>query len=137
MNVELTLRCIGLSHLLQPPLTLLLARRLRLRPAFEALPPVAFRVAQNMAIAAVALPTSLGVFVAWQSEDVLQLGPSWALGLGVALFWTWRLERQLRVLGPLLGHPGRTWHAVLTAIFVTQGPLLALILLGLRWGGAS
>lgn len=136
MNVELALRCIGFSHLLQPPLTLLLARRLRLRPAFEALPPVAFRVAQNMAIAAVALPTSLGVFVAWHSKDVLRLGPSWGLGLGIALFWSWRLERQLRVLGPLLGRQGRSWHALLTAIFVTQGPLLAAVLLSLRWAGA-
>ena len=107
MDIETTLRCIGYSHLLQPPLTLLLAQRLRLRPAFEGLPPVAFRVAQNMAVAAVALPTSLGLFIALHARDVAELGPTWGLALGVALFWTWRLERQLRVLGPLLAVQSR------------------------------
>jgi hypothetical protein len=136
MELETVLRWIGFSHLLQPPLTLLLAERLRLRDSFEALPPVAYRVAQNMALAAVALPTGLGVFMAWQVKDVAQLGPTWALALGVALFWTWRLERQLRVLGPLLRLQSRWWHPILTSIFVAQGPLLGVTLVVLRWRGA-
>src|ERR1043165_1658834 len=102
MDLETLLRCIGFCHLLQPPLTLMLARRLSLRPAFESLPTIAYRVAQNMAVAAVALPTSLGLYVAVNARDVLALGPTWSLALGVAAFWTWRLERQLRALGPLL-----------------------------------
>jgi len=136
MDTESAIRCIGLSHLLQPPLTLLLARRLRLRPAFESLPPVAFRVAQNMAVAAVALPTSLGVFVALNAADAFRVGPTWSLALGVALFWIWRLERQLRALGPLLSRSSRVWHPLLTVIFVVQGPVFCALLLSVRFGGA-
>jgi len=137
MNMETAVRWIGYSHLLQPPLTLLLARRLGLRPAFEALPPTAFRVAQNMAVAAVALPTSLGVFIALHARDALELGPTWYLALGVSAFWTWRLERQLFALGPLLRRVSGSWHRTLTAIFVVQGPLLGALLLVVRAGGRS
>jgi hypothetical protein len=137
MDAITTVRCIGLSHLLQPPLTLLLARQLGLKRAFEALPPFAFRVAQNMAIAAVALPTSLGVFVALHAHDAVLFGPTWSLALGVALFWTWRLERQLRAVGPLLADSNRFWHPLLTLIFVVQGPLLGGLMLWVRFGGAS
>jgi hypothetical protein len=137
MDVEQTVRCIGLSHLLQPPLTLVLARQLRLKPSFEALPPIAFRIAQNMAVAAVALPTSLGIYVALNAADAVRLGPTWSLALGVAAFWTWRLERQLRALGPLLVRVSAFWHPLLTLIFTLQGPLLGALMLLLRVRGGK
>lgn len=137
MNLETAVRCIGISHLLQPPLTLLLARKLGLRRAFESLPPVAFRVAQNMAVAAVALPTSLGVYVALNANDAIHLGPTWTLALGVSMFWIWRLERQLRAVGPLLARSCAYFHPLLTVIFLVQGPLLCALMLGVRFGGAS
>jgi len=136
MYTETAVRCIGISHLLQPPLTLLLARHLRLRGAFEALPPIALRVAENMAVAAVALPTSLGVFLALHAHDALDSGPTWTLAAGVAVFWTWRLERQLRAVGPLIARSRPIWHVLLTLIFTLQGPILGALLLAIRWGGA-
>lgn len=136
MDTETTVRCIGISHLLQPPLTLLLARHLRLRRAFESLPPIAWRVAQNMAFAAVALPTSLGVYLAFNARDAIHASPTWTLAVGVALFWTWRLERQLRAVGPLIVRSSPLWHVVLTLIFILQGPVLGAVLLFTRWGGA-
>jgi hypothetical protein len=59
-------RLIGLSHLLQPPLTWLLAspRGLDLRGAVSARTPLAAGVLHNMAIASVALPTTLGLLLA-------------------------------------------------------------------------
>ena len=137
MTLDTALCCIGFGHLLQPPLTLLLARRLGLRRAFESLPAVAYRVAQNMAVASVALPTSLGVLLALHAPEASRLGWSWTLGLGLSLFWTWRLERQLRALAPLLWPVSHAWHLVLTAIFVVQGPLLGALLLWARFGGRS
>jgi hypothetical protein len=137
MDTETAVRCIGISHLLQPPLTLLLARHLSLRRAFESLPPVALRVAENMAVAAVALPTSLGVFLAFHAHDALRNGPAWTLAVGVALFWTWRLERQLRAVGPLIARSSPIWHILLTLIFTLQGPVFGVILLAIRWGGAQ
>ncbi len=137
MDTETAVRCIGISHLLQPPLTLLLARHLRLRRAFEALPPVALRVAENMAVAAVALPTSLGVFLAFHAHDARCIGPAWTLAVGVALFWTWRLERQLRAVGPLIVRSSPLWHVLLTLIFTLQGPVLGALLLAIRWGGVQ
>ncbi|HEX4339187.1 MAG TPA: hypothetical protein VH062_24940 [Polyangiaceae bacterium] len=128
MSVETVLRIIGFSHLLQPPLTALLARRLGLRVAFESLPKIAFGVAQNMAVAAVALPTSLGLFIAWRAHEVVEHGSAFAVAVATSLFWTFRLERQLRSIGPLLRDEDRFFHPLLTAIFVVQGPLLAALL---------
>ena len=134
MSPELAIRCIGIGHLLQPPLTLLLARRLRLRSAFESLSPIAYQVAQNMAVAAVVLPTSIGVFIALYAAETLRFGSIWTLALGDALFWTWRLERQIRALGPLFGRI-RLWHGVLLTIFVVEGPLFGGLLVAARLGG--
>ena len=135
MNYEWVIRCIGLLHLLQPPFTMLLASRLRLRSSFQDLPPVAYGVAENMAVAAVVLPTSLGVYLAVIAPDVVRGGPAWLLAVEVALFWTWRLERQLRIIGPLLGEARRTWHPFMSCVFFIQGPVLAVVLLSLRVGG--
>jgi hypothetical protein len=137
MNYESVIRFIGLLHLLQPPFTMLLASRLRLRASFQRLPPVAYGVAQNMAVAAVALPTTLGVYLAVSASDVVRGGAPWLLAVCVALFWTWRLERQLRIIGPLLGEARRTWHPFMSCVFFVQGPVLALVLLSLRVGGAQ
>jgi len=134
---EDAIRLIGLSHLLQPPLTTLLARRLGLRSAFSSLPPIAFGVAQNMAVAAVALPTLLGVFIAWQAPEIVAQGSAWSVALATSLFWTFRLERQLRAIGPMLTGKNRFFHPVLTAIFVVQGPLLAILVLAIRVSGIA
>lgn len=129
MHVEALVRCIGISHLLQPPLTLLLARQLGLRHAFAALPPLPSRIAENMALAAVALPTSFGLVLAAYPEDALCGGPTRAVGFVLAAFWSARLVRQVRDIGPLLPSGGGIWHPLLTLVFTAQGPVLGALLL--------
>jgi hypothetical protein len=124
MTLETLIRCIGVSHLLQPPLTLLLAKQLGLERDFARLPPLSAQVARNMGFASVALPTSAGLVVALGARDVVAGGPMVLLAWTMAAFWTWRLSRQ-RALGPLLP---RTWHWGLCAIFCVQGPLFAAVL---------
>src|SRR5205814_9903893 len=100
-----------------------------LRPAFESWPPIALGVARIMAVAAVALPTSLGVFIAWRAHEAAAGGSAWIVALGTALFWTFRLERQVRSIGPLLSGRDRFFHPMRTVIFMVQGPLFAALLL--------
>jgi hypothetical protein len=132
MRSELV-RLIGVSHLLQAPLTWLLAspRGLDLRGALSARSPLAAGVLHNMAVAAVGLPTALGLGLAAYPAEALRTGPAHAFGLLIAGFWCWRLYRQLLPLGrlwPARG-PAAPLHYVLLAIFATQGPGLALVLL--------
>lgn len=123
-------RWIGLSHLLQPPLTFLLAssRGLDLRRAVVPQSPLAAAVVHNMAVASVALPTALGLLVASRPADVFRAGTSRDLALLLAAFWSWRLYRQLRALGPSWPRPLHTVHGLLLGIFLAQGPLLAGVL---------
>lgn len=124
-------RWIGLSHLLQPPLTLLLAssRGLDLKRSLVCPSGLAAAVAHNMAVASVALPTTLGLLLALRPEDVFRAGTARDLALVLAAFWSWRLYRQVRALGPSWPRPLRALHGVLLGIFLAQGPLLA----GLLW----
>jgi hypothetical protein len=123
-------RWIGLSHLLQPPLTLLLAssRGLDLRRSLVTQSPMAAAVAQNMAFASVALPTALGLLLALRADDAFHAGAARDLALLLAAFWSWRLYRQLRALGPSWPRPLRSLHGLLLGIFLAQGPLLAALL---------
>ena len=124
---------IGYSHLLQPPLTLLLSRRLGLASHFRALPPLASAIAQNMALASVALPTTLGVWLAIHARSALEPGAVRQLAALLALFWCWRLVRQLGTLRRAWGPQHRGWIGGLAVIFVVQGPaLLVVLLLGSR-----
>jgi hypothetical protein len=125
MNLPLAIRWIGASHLLQPPVTLLLAQRLGLGRSFAGLSPLPAQICRNMAVASVALPTCCGCLVALFADEAATGGAARALAWALAAFWTWRLSRQ-RALGPLFP---RTWHLLLTAIFVTQGPILGALLL--------
>ncbi|MGC4092788.1 MAG: hypothetical protein QM756_33875 [Polyangiaceae bacterium] len=136
MNGEQALRLIGLSHLLQPPLTLILASRrgLDLRTAIGAQTALAAGVLHNMAIAAVLLPTTFGLVLALHADEALAGGAARTLGFGLAAFWCWRLWRQVWVLRPLWPHHPRYvsyLNIALTSIFVLQGPLL-LALLAIR-----
>ena len=124
MSLKLVIQLIGWSHLLQPPLTLLLARKLGLAPAFSALPPIAAQIARNMAIASVGLPTATGVLVAIAAEEIVTGGCLRYLAWMIAAFWSWRLYRQT-IIGPLMP---AGWHRGLSAIFVVQGPVLAMVL---------
>ena len=131
MSAIEVVRWIGLSHLLQPPLTLLLAspRGLDLRRSLICQSPLGAAVAQNMAFASVALPTTLGLLLALRPEDVFQSGTARDLASLLAVFWSWRLYRQLRALGPSWPRSQRALHHLLTTIFLAQGPVLA----GLLW----
>ena len=127
------IRIVGISHWLQPPLTLLLAgpRGVDLRAAITARTPLAAAVMTNMAFASVALPTALGGLLAVYSADALHPGPARALGVLLAGFWCWRLYRQLVVLRPLWptsARGARLLNALLTLIFVVQGPGLAWLI---------
>jgi hypothetical protein len=124
MNVVMAIRVVGLSHLLQPPLTALLARNLGLRDVFASLPKLPAQIATNMGFASVALPTSLGCLIAAFAGEAASGGGMRALSWLLAAFWTWRLLRQ-RALGRALP---RAWHCALAGIFVVQGPLFALLL---------
>jgi hypothetical protein len=126
MNTVLAIRLIGASHLLQPPLTALLARRLGLRAVFSGLPTVPAAIAANMGFASVVLPTSMGCLLAVFAEEVATGGGIRAMAWLLSAFWTWRLFRQ-QSLG---SHLPRTWHATLSTIFVVQGPLLAALVAG-------
>jgi hypothetical protein len=130
MNDSELVRWIGFSHLLQPPLTLLLAgpRGLDLRRSLVCQSRLAAAVAHNMAVASVALPTSLGLLLAWRADDVLHAGTARDLALLLAVFWSWRLYRQVRALGPSWPSSLRALHGSLLVIFLAQGPLLAALL---------
>jgi hypothetical protein len=125
---------IGLSHLLQPPLTMLLAgpQGVDLRAAITARTPLGAAVMTNMAAASVGLPTALGCLLAVYSSDALHAGPARAFGLLVATFWSWRLYRQVFVLGPRWPAAPRTaptLHLLLALIFAIQGPCLGWLIL--------
>lgn len=129
------IQALGISHLLQPPLTLLLARPrgLKLGAALAPQSPMARLVLHNMAVAAVGLPTSLGLVLASYPAETLRPGAARSVALLICTFWCWRLYRQLFVLGPLWPKTGRmvrSLHPLLVAIFTAQGPGLALLLLG-------
>ena len=124
MNFGFAIRCIGASHLLQPPLTFLLAKRLDLPRAFSVLPPLAAQIARNMAFASVFFPTAVGVLIALFSGDVVTGGSMRWLAWLLAAFWTWRMLRQV-IVGPLMP---MAWHCTLCGIFAVQGPLLAGVL---------
>lgn len=124
MNLPFVIGCVGFSHLLQPPVTLLLAKRLRLARAFSSLGPLAAQIARNMAFASVFLPTCAGVVVGLSAKEVVAGGAARDLAWVLAAFWSWRLARQmaLRTLMPA------RWHWGLCAIFFVQGPALAALL---------
>lgn len=130
MNVEPVIRWIGISHLLQPPITLALSRMLKLAPAFSALPALAGEIARNMAFASVGLPTSLGLLIAIHARDVARGGPMQSVAWLAAIFWTWRLLRQLNLasLWPNDRRRTRLCHHLLALIFVVQGPVLGTLL---------
>ena len=127
-------RAIGISHLLQAPLTALLAskRGLNLRAALTLDGRFGKEVMFNMAFASVSLPSALGLIVAYYSTDVSHPGAPRALALLVSAFWCWRLYRQIAVLGPHWPDSsarGVLLNGLLTLIFALQGPFLALLLL--------
>lgn len=129
MNATVAIQWIGASHLLQPPITLVLAKRFGLADAFAGLAPLAAQIARNMGFAAVVLPTSMGVLVGLQADDVVAGGGARHLAWLVSAFWTWRLYRQ-RTVGRHFPRvlEGRAWNWLLAAIFFVQGPLLAIVL---------
>jgi len=125
-------RLIGVSHLLQPPLTLLLAgpKGINLRAQLVPTTRLAGEVMTNMAFASVLLPTTLGMLLACYPTLALEPGPARALGGLLSAFWCWRLYRQLFVLGPLwprAAGEGSWLNLLLTLIFVVQGPGLGLL----------
>lgn len=133
IHYQLAVAAIGISHLLQPPLTLLLSKRLRLREAFGSLPPLAGAIATNMALTGVAMPTTLGVWLALHAGAALAPGAVREMAWLIGLFWCWRLWRQLFALRRAWGEAQRAWLWGLAPIFVVQGPLLLLVLaLGAR-----
>lgn len=129
MILEWAVRVVAATFLLQPPLTALLAKRLGLTRAFAELSPVAQQVAQNMAVAAIALPTSAGVVIAVGAHEVVTGGSMRLLACVFSAFWTFRLYRQA-LLWPLMP---RAWAIGLTAIFVTQGPVFGVLIALARW----
>jgi hypothetical protein len=135
MSVIELIRWIGISHLLQPPLTLLLAsaRGLDLRRSFENQSLLATAILHNMAIASVAVPTALGLLLARHADAAREPGAARDLALFVAVFWSWRLYRQvfaLRAVWPVQSARSRHLHRLLILIFVMQGPFLGILLCG-------
>jgi len=128
------IRIIGVSHLLQPPLTLLLAgpKGVDLRAQLFPSTLLAREVLSNMAFASVFLPTALGLLLACYPTLALEPGPVRALATLLSAFWCWRLYRQLFVLGPLWPRVvGRSSHlnALLSLIFAVQGPGLGVLVI--------
>ena len=104
MNLEHAVRVIGALHVLQPPLALALIRRIELGRALSSCPPLVEQVARNMAVASIALPTTLGVLLAVHAAEVVAGGPARSLAWVVAAFWSWRLARQCWARGAWRGH---------------------------------
>jgi hypothetical protein len=122
---------IGLTHLLQPPLTVYLAgpRGLNLKGAISSTTPLGAVVLHNMAFASIGLPTALGILLTVHARELSEPGAARSLALLLAGFWSWRLYRQLTALrrhwpeGP---RQLRRAQVLLSMIFFVQGPLLAL-----------
>ena len=134
MSAPELVRLIGLSHLLQPPLTLFLSshRGINLRSSFSSCPPLAAAVVANMSVAAVSLPTALGLLLASYPTLAFVPGPVRIVAGMLAAFWCWRLYRQLFVLRPLWPRATAAtgWMSTfLSLIFTVQGPGLGLLLL--------
>ena len=81
MTASEFVRIIGVSHLLQPPLTLLMSspRGIDLRAQLVPTTPLAAEVLRNMAVASVLLPTALGMLLAIYPSPALEPGPARAL----------------------------------------------------------
>jgi hypothetical protein len=130
MNSVDVIRWIGISHVLQLPLTLFLAspRGLDLRRRLTPDGPLGEAVIRNMAVASVMLPTGLGLLLALHAQDAIRPGLARMLGALLSAFWCFRLHRQLFVLHKAWPRrPRRIAHLdwLLALIFVVQGPLLA------------
>jgi hypothetical protein len=122
----LALQAIGFSHIVQPPLTGYLKKRLHLGDAFGALDPLPRVIAENMGLCSVAMPTTLGLWLCGFAAHAMSIGPVWVIALLLGLFWSWRLYRQIWVLGPRWPASVRWLSHLLTSIFVVQGPGLLL-----------
>ena len=127
------IRLVGVSHLLQPPLTLLLAstRGINLQGALIPTTRLAREILINMVFASVFLPTALGGLLAYYATSALEPGATRSLAALISLFWCWRLFRQSVVLRPLWPRHARreVWlNVLLIAIFAIQGPCLGLLL---------
>jgi hypothetical protein len=127
-------RWIGFSHLLQLPLTVFLAgaRGLGLRADLSSGTPIAGEVLYNMGFASVALPTALGLVVAVHAGEVSQPGAARTVAALAAVFWTWRLYRQVRALDPRWPAKPRLVACsslILKLIFFVQGPVLGFCVL--------
>jgi protein-S-isoprenylcysteine O-methyltransferase Ste14 len=125
---------IGLSHLLQPPLTAFLAsaRGLDLASELSGRTPIAAEVLYNMGFASVVLPTALGLIVAVHAEEVSRPGAARTVAVLAASFWTWRLYRQMRALEPRWPTAPRLVarsNLLLKLIFFVQGPVFAFSIL--------
>lgn len=121
---------IGTSHLLQPPLTALLAKRLGLRQDIQARTEVGRSILGNLGFAAIVLPTSLGVVLAVHADATLVPGTARTLAHLLACFWLWRLYRQAALFGVWPRTPGstRSLYYLLVVIFLVQGPALGVAL---------
>jgi hypothetical protein len=132
---HIAVAAIGWSHLLQPPVTLWLAKRvLGLASAFAALPSLANRIAHVMAVTAITLPTMLGVLCAMHPDAVLSAGAMRLVAFLLAgVLWTPRLFAQLFWIGPMFPIGSKKIHLLLVTIFAAQGPaFLAVLLAGAK-----
>ncbi len=128
------IRIIGVSHLLQPPLTLLLSRPERHRLASPARTNHAAsgrgfdEYGRRVGVA----PHRSRHAARSLSRTGPRTRPARALGALVSAFWCWRLYRQLFALRPLWPRAtaGDWWlNALLTLIFAVQGPGLGLLVI--------
>jgi hypothetical protein len=129
MSVDAAILGIGLSHLLQPPLAYLLMRRLALRRALAQSPPLLAQLMQNMVLASVVLPTTLGIVLALHAHEAAAPGAGRTLAWVVSAFWCWRFIRQCQAAAVWRSaSDGAALHVLLSAIFLVQGPGLGLLL---------
>ena len=126
-TLEVLVRTIGISHLLQPPLTLVLSRTLGLRDAFSQLAELPRRMAVVMGMTCVALPTGMGVLIAAYAAGVFRPGLPETLCVLAGVFWTLRLLVQVFWYSALFPRDARHWHWILCLIFAVQGPGLLVV----------
>lgn len=124
------IRAVGISHLVQPPVTAYLAssKGIGLKNKILATSPDAGCVIRNMGFASVFLPTALGVLLCVHAQEAATGGAARAHAWLLAAFWTWRLVRQVE-LHAAWERGRRAWSWLLFGVFLVQGPALAATLL--------
>jgi hypothetical protein len=123
VTAETTLKVLGLSQLIQAPVTAILAsdRVLGLRREIERLSPINGAIVRVLGGAVVVVLVALGLLVAIFPTDVARTDFGRALTVFLGAFWTARFLLQMWY-GRRWPARAQAWHRFLLIVFLLQGP---------------